>query len=172
VAPRCSVCGTPGRTTQHASGAYTSESRPSSARSSRLRRKKPADLAGADARYEEISARIRARTRDRSRFGLLFSENVNYGMRRNLLGLKPLGIWVAALTVIASALLLLLTHGSLSARATHFGPGGTAGLLLLAFWLLVVTEDWVRTPAEAYADQFIAAIEILHGESSSRPITQ
>jgi len=31
-------------------------------------------------------------TRDRSRFPLLYKENVNYGFRRNLWGLKPFGL--------------------------------------------------------------------------------
>jgi hypothetical protein len=121
-----------------------------------------ADTSQSDDRYEEAAGRIRARTGDHTRFALLFSENISYGMRRNLLGLKPLGVGVAIITLVASGLLLWLTHGTFGTRVSRFVPGGAAGLLMLAFWSLVVSRDWVRTPADAYADQFVAAIEQLH----------
>lgn len=121
----------------------------------------------ADGRYEEAVARVRARTRDHDRFALLFSENVSYGMRRNLLGLKPVGVGVAIITLVASGLLLWLTPGAFSTRASRFVPGVAASVLMLAFWVLVVSRDWVRAPAEAYADQFIAAIEQLHSTAGA-----
>lgn len=58
------------------------------------------DPTSADARYEEATRRLVGLTRDRKQFRLLFAENVNYGMRRNLLGLRWTGIAVAAVTVM------------------------------------------------------------------------
>lgn len=120
------------------------------------------DPEGADDRYEETSARIRAVTRDKGRFGLLLAENINYGQRRNMLGLRREGVIFALLTVLAAGLLLWLAGGSLSQRAARYGPGAGAGLLALLFWVFVVTPSWVALTAKAYADQFVGAIDILH----------
>jgi hypothetical protein len=120
------------------------------------------DPEGADDRYEEAAARIRAVTRDKGRFGLLLAENINYGQRRNMLGLRREGVIFALLTVLAAGLLLWLAGGSLSQRAARYGPGAGAGLLALLFWVFVVTPSWVALTAKAYADQFVGAIDILH----------
>ncbi len=120
------------------------------------------DPEGADDRYEEASARIRAVTRDKGRFGLLLAENINYGQRRNMLGLRREGVIFALLTVLAAGLLLWLAGGSLSQRAARYGPGAGVGLLALLFWVFVVTPSWVALTAKAYADQFVGAIDILH----------
>lgn len=35
---------------------------------------------------------------------------------------------------------------------------------MLVFWFAIVKDQWVRPVAEAYADQFVGAIELLHAE--------
>lgn len=123
-----------------------------------------ADPAAADDRYEEVSARIRALTHDGKRFPLLLAENINYGQRRNMFGLRREGVVFAALTIILAGLLTALADGSLAERTARYGPGAAAGILALVFWVAVVTPNWVRLTADAYADQFVAAIDILHAE--------
>lgn len=120
-----------------------------------------ADPDGADDRYEEVSATVRALTRDRDRFPLLLAENVNYGMRRNMLGLKRIAVAIALLTIVAGALLLSLAAGTLSTKAGRYAPGIGAGLLALVFWLFVVRPAWVKLTADAYAEQFVGAIDLL-----------
>jgi hypothetical protein len=119
------------------------------------------DRRGADARYEEAAARIRALTRDKDRFPLLFAENVNYGMRRNLLGLRREGIAFAVLTILVGGSLLAFAHGTLSERAARFGPGIGAALIAIVFWVVVVRPVWVKLTAEAYADQVVGAVDVL-----------
>jgi hypothetical protein len=123
-----------------------------------------ADPPAADARYEEVSARIRALTQDHSRFGRLFAENVSYGQRRNLLGLRPIGMAVAFVTLVGCCVLLLATHGSSADRLGRYGPGLGVSLGVLALWVLVVTPQWVRVPADAYAEQFVGVVDQLHHE--------
>ncbi len=41
------------------------------------------------------------------------------------------------------------------------GIAGTFSLVLLILWLGYFTADWVRTPAESYAERLCEAIEIL-----------
>lgn len=107
-------------------------------------------------------------TQDHDRFRLLFAENVNYGQRRNLLGWRVTGFTVAVLTLAASGFALGVGHGDLSQRLVRFGPGAVASLAMLVIWAFVVRPDWVRVPAEAYADQFVAAIDQLHHERAQR----
>ncbi len=62
--------------------------------------------AAADAFYEQAGTWLRENTRDTKKFSILFNENITYGYRRNLLGLK----WIAlglnlAIVVICVGLL-------------------------------------------------------------------
>ena len=69
-----------------------------------------ADQAAADAFYEQGGVWLRQHTRDRNKFPLLFNENVTYGFRRNLLGVK----WIALalnLLVVAACFVLLARNG-------------------------------------------------------------
>jgi hypothetical protein len=92
---------------------------------------------------------------------LLFAENVNYGMRRNLLGLRPIGIVVGLATTIVVLLLLLLAPGELTARAYSYGTSIGVALLQLLFFASVVDREWVRVPAEAYAERLLESVDLL-----------
>ena len=54
-----------------------------------------ADPEAADDAYEVATKWLIGRTRDSEEFPLLFKENVSYGFRRNLWGLKPLALPLA-----------------------------------------------------------------------------
>ncbi len=144
------------------------------ARVARILREQPptaaeeeADWDAARDRYDEISARLRALTDDRERFPHLFAENVNYGQRRNMLGLRPWGAAVALATAVGAALAIWLAPGHTSERFARFGPGGAVAVAMLAFWWLVVSSEWVKVTADAYAEQFVAAINKLYDERTS-----
>ena len=57
-----------------------------------------ADPEAADGKYQSVTEWLLTRTRDTKRFSILFRENVSFGFRRNLWGLKPVG---AAVTLMA-----------------------------------------------------------------------
>jgi hypothetical protein len=118
----------------------------------------PAD---ADARYDEATRRLISMTRDRERFGLLFAENVNYGMRRNLLGLRTIGISVAGTTLVVAGLLIAFAAGTLADRAARYAPAGVVAMAELVVWLAVVNPGWVKVPAEAYADRLMETVDQL-----------
>lgn len=54
-----------------------------------------ADPATADALYEAFVRHSRNATRDTKNHRLVFAENVNYGFRRNVWGMRPAGITLA-----------------------------------------------------------------------------
>lgn len=119
-----------------------------------------ADSAKADDCYRSAADWLRGRTRDQERFALLHAENRDYGFRRNLLGLKPLGIILMVMALSADALLGWLSmanHERLVAAAV-LGAVLTASL---AAWLLVVTEAFVVDASRSYTEQLLACCDTL-----------
>ena len=109
-------------------------------------------------KYQACTNFLREHTRDTNKFSLLFAENINYGFRRNLWGLKSIGVTVAVIFSIASSLVLyhdITTHSPhmVSSIATTFN------ISLLSIWLFIINPDWVRVPAQAYAERLITSCE-------------
>ena len=122
----------------------------------------------ADAGYDSANRWLLEHTRDHAQFDLLFTENMNYGFRRNLLALK-----LIALGIDAFALILVIG----TAIASWTGEFASTILALsLEWWASVVITivhtllfvayiraDWVRIAAETYAQQLLAACDSLDG---------
>lgn len=118
------------------------------------------DTNAADALYESSIAFLIEKTRDRKKFELLFDENCNYGFRRNLWGMRPLGLALASIGLVALAVLF-----GWQVRANVVNPTTIACLamtvLLLLGWIFWFTPGWVRIPAEAYAERLLASCDVL-----------
>lgn len=119
----------------------------------------------ADFVYEACTRYVINRTRDRRKFPLIFHENVNYGFRRNLWGLKPFGILFALIGLATCGLKLWLDW-----RATQRVTGEAAlsaafNLSLLLFWLFWVTPAWVRIPADAYSARLYDSCDQLESDN-------
>ena len=132
------------------------------------------DPASADARYAAAVGVLREATRDGARFPLVAAENANYGFRRNLWGLKPWGASVALVSALGCWGLFasVLDPGQEGWRAAieTLATDPTAVMRFVgacfntvgaAAWLLVVTPQWVKTVAEAYAEHLLGADESL-----------
>jgi hypothetical protein len=119
------------------------------------------DPASADARCENAISILREMTRKREDFPLVFEENANYGFRRNTLGLKPYAIAVAALVLIIACAAIVVGTAALPSRARAWGPAAGMSIVALAFWLAIVTPEWVRLPADTYADRLFEAVHRL-----------
>ena len=130
---------------------------------------------GADQKYEAAVSFLLEATRDTSRFPLVFAENVNYGFRRNLWGLKPFGLGVALLATTLSWV-LLFSSADLSTMEVWLDnvindpnraviarlSGSMLNTVIVAVWLFVIKPQWVKTTAEAYAQRLLGAIDTLH----------
>lgn len=107
---------------------------------------------------------------------LVEKENAEYGFRRNLRGLRPLGVALTCVGLLATVAWSLfaagLTVGDLlrpstwHALAGHEISGlllGTAALNLVAlvFWLCVVRDSWVRQAGDQYARALLASCDRL-----------
>jgi hypothetical protein len=121
-----------------------------------------AEPAAADSVYESCAAFLRERTRDHNKFPLVFEENCSYGFRRNLLGLKPVGLALAVAGGIAVATVPLAAPAArVGDRLAVVVISGGVNLLLTLGWLFIFTPSWVRVPADAYAERLLGAIESL-----------
>ena len=128
----------------------------------------------ADTKYEEAAASLREATRDMSRFPLVFAENTNYGFRRNLWGLRPVGTSIAVVLVFFSWTLLLLTvwgrpwpdpwwnvlanPDSVAVIRIAVACANTA---LAGFWLFWVNPAWVKDVANMYALRLLESVQTL-----------
>lgn len=107
------------------------------------------DPSGADKIYASAVSWLRVRTRDDA---LLLNENISYGMRRNLLGLKYIGI-VTCLVTSGGLAAYTIVEGIKFTQADYLIFVLSVPLLLM--WFFIVKASWVLVPAEAYARRLL-----------------
>jgi hypothetical protein len=117
----------------------------------------------ADARYDAAISSLRARTRDTGKFGVLFQENMEYGFRRNSLGIRPYAFALAVACVIVGGVAVAVR----SADWQQWAVSIAVGLAAIAYWIFLVKPGWVREAAETYADRLLETVDVLDQESSS-----
>ena len=119
----------------------------------------------ADQRYESASKWLLEQTRDTNKFDLLFKENVEYGFRRNLRGLKPIGVLFALLSVVGSLSgFLLLFWESGNWFIMTGSVAATISVVSLMCWSGLVTDEWVHDAAKSYAIRLLSSCDRLEGE--------
>lgn len=134
------------------------------------------DPSSADESYGSAGKWLRAQTRDRARFGLLFRENVGYGFRRNTLALKRWAKWldsagfVLCVAVIAVALSEVPVGVAALPSCVMVRASCAAGIFVLHWCVLQfwIREQWVRVAAERYARQLLEACDTLAREDQCR----
>ncbi len=120
-----------------------------------------ANPADADTTYTTCGDYLLSKTRDKERFQLLFQENINYGFRRNLWAMKPVGVAISILSLVALA---LVTRIEARADAVPWFANLSAiaiVALLLTWWVVRITPSWVKIVADAYAIRLLASIDEL-----------
>ncbi|AKR54239.1 hypothetical protein XM25_00140 [Devosia sp. H5989] len=105
---------------------------------------------------------LRERTRDHSKFKVLFEENVIYGFRRNLLGLKWIGMAINVVVVVASIWVL---WSAAWAPLPQYGTVLVVALLHAVFFLLGVTQKGVIDASDQYGRQLVLACETLMADA-------
>jgi hypothetical protein len=126
-----------------------------------------ADPAAADQVYTAWSTYLRVNARDTKKYFLLFQENVNYGYRRNVWGLRPIGIIATTLCcTIAAAWSYDLYRGTGKIRGEIIATLALA-LFFLLLWIFRFSSAWVRIPADAYAERLAETVETFGGKASA-----
>lgn len=118
------------------------------------------DQGAADAFYSQCGNWLRQNTRDTKKFPILFSENVTYGFRRNLLGVKMLALCLNVIVVALCAFILWRTSWAID---TPVGNKTTVVLIVAAahaaYILLAVSRTAVWDASMAYGRELILSTE-------------
>lgn len=111
--------------------------------------------------YDRCGIWLRERTRDKSKFNLLFEENITYGFRRNLYGLKVPGLLLNILVVIA-CIFLLSPYGGILIKTTRneLFTVFIIALIHAIYLLFFVTKKSVIEAAKQYSEQLIKSCDI------------
>lgn len=108
------------------------------------------DERAAEKYFESCTEELIRRTRNDKEFPLVFKGLVEYGFRRNLLGLKPFGVILALASLVGASWSTYASWSLDSPPAVAIVAGLiTAGLLLA--WATWVTEHTVKLAADRYA---------------------
>lgn len=104
----------------------------------------------ADDYYASCTDELIRRTRDSSRFPLVFKGLTQYGFRRNLFGLKPIALPISFISLAICAGSAVLTWQSEDPSAIPI-IATAISLGLLLSWLFWVKEEIVHVAANRYA---------------------
>lgn len=119
-----------------------------------------ADQAVADDFYDQCGNWLRQNTRDTKKFPILFGENITYGFRRNLLGVKVLALCLNAVVVTACAFTLWRLSWN---SDTPQGRRAVVVLVVAAahatYMVLAVRRIAVWDAAKAYGRELILSCE-------------
>lgn len=125
-----------------------------------------ADHAAVDRYYDRCGDWLREHTRDQKKFKLIFEENVTYGFRRNLLGVKWPGLALNAFVALACVAALYFrlpfsVDDNVSVRLMC--------VLIIAachalYFLLAVTESAAMEAARQYGRQLLLGCGTLMGD--------
>lgn len=118
----------------------------------------------ADAFYVLAGNWLRERTRDKLKFKVLFEENVVYGFRRNLLGLKWIGLAVNGAVVAATVTMLWRADWLPLAQ---YGTVLVVAFLHALFFLFGVSEKSMLDASNQYGRQLVLACETLMADEAA-----
>lgn len=117
-----------------------------------------ADPIGTHARYRSAVDWLLEHTRPTAGASFLLDENIAYGFRRNLLGLKPVAIAILLCALLANASLLVLFEPDETLLWTGIALEAALCGVLFA-WIWSVTEAFVIDASLGYAQRLLAHCE-------------
>lgn len=126
----------------------------------------------ADDFYLTANAWIRDRTRDARIYNILFAENVTYGHRRNLLGLKPIGLLlnIIVLTICAGIICLNPSYFVALSNITEKLVIIIIAVVLHSVYLLyAVNKKAVFDASRVYGRQLILSCDTLMKKPPAAP---
>ena len=126
------------------------------------------DPSSADVKYDSCVLFLREKTYDKKAFPLVFAENVSYGFRRNLWGMKAPGLGLSALALLSSIIAAIIHTNAGRPPAVAYVGTAVNGLMLV-WWCLRINVNWVRVPAFAYAERLLSTCDTLRPPSRPDP---
>lgn len=142
------------------------------------------DPRAADAMYASATKWLQERCRGKA-FPLVEKENAEYGFRRNLRGLKPIGITACLVALLISALAIAwrneavvpavasLSISSLLKALAAVKPAALGAICVdlaaLVGWTTIVRDGWVRDAGDQFARALLACCDTLDVTAVATP---
>jgi hypothetical protein len=114
----------------------------------------------ADQLYTSAANWLRGCTRDPDRYHLVYRENIAYGLRRNLYGLKPIGLTLALILFLGSSCALSYQWWMEVGLRLYIVAVMILSLVWLLGWIMVIRPSWVRDSADAYARALLGCCDL------------
>jgi hypothetical protein len=111
--------------------------------------------------YADCFTFLRNSTYDTERFRVLFGENITYGFRRNLYGLKKYGILVNVVALIAAYSINYYGGELINISADKALMQGAFALIHASYFIIAVTKASVIDASKIYARQLVMCCEVL-----------
>jgi hypothetical protein len=143
-----------------------------------------ADPKTADAMYASAVKWLQERCRGKA-FPLVEKENAEYGFRRNLRGLKPIGLTACLAALLISALAIVWQNEPLLPAIASFSAKSVLAALstvkpaalsavcvdiaAIVAWIVIVHDGWVRGAGDQYARALLACCDTLDVAPASQP---
>ena len=119
------------------------------------------DTKMADSLYEYCSNYLKDNTRDKNIFPLIFNELCSYGFRRNLWGLKPLGVALSIIGLVAVLVIIVINFKNEIIIQPIVIISAMINFTLIFMWFFWFNTNWVKIAADAYAERLLDASERL-----------
>ncbi len=115
----------------------------------------------ADDAYQAWTKFLISKTRDNKKFSVLFKENINYGFRRNLWGMKAYSLTLIFVLMVATFLYYNISFHTFDIflYPMEFIIAEILLLIILLLWIFIITRNWIKLPAFAYAERLLEASE-------------
>ncbi len=115
----------------------------------------------ADEAYQAWTKFLISKTRDNKKFSVLFKDNMNYGFRRNLWGMKTYAISLIIILMASTFVYYWVTTNTPNVilYPTEFIIAEGILLVILLFWVFVINKNWIKVPAFAYAERLLETVE-------------
>lgn len=117
--------------------------------------------------YTAWSNYLRVNSRDTNKYSLLFQENINYGFRRNIWGMRLFGILLSAIPSVISAVFIYQQYRVSAKLSNELIAAFIFSIIFLGLWIFCFTSQWVRVPADAYAERLAEIADNIGTESQN-----
>ncbi len=118
-----------------------------------------ADPNQADQQYNSCARALIEKTRDKTKYPLVFAEVVNYGFRRNLWGIHSSGLVLALAGTGASAVAIARACVANTSVSMVSVLAVAIGALAASWWIWRIRPAWVKLAADAYALRLLGTLD-------------
>jgi hypothetical protein len=109
--------------------------------------------------YKSCVLLLKSKTRDKEKYRMIFAENINFGFRRNLWGMKSYALVFTILSIFLVLVQIYSDWNGLSGVRPVISIALILDISFLSIWIFQINPDWVKSTSEAYVTQLLYACD-------------